>query len=267
MPDKDTEVPEKGQTSKADPDVGQSGESETKTKAPSQPNVPENLEGKSQSDLIKMYGELERKIGEQSQTVAEAKKLRENQKVLAEAIYGDPELRDKLEKRLRKVTGMEADESKEKEDTQKSEQLDQVHDLRRSQENRVIQEFSSKYGLDQMKADERKEVMKQVGKEMADLVDPTGKKDMNQVMSAISLERLPSLLEKSLYLANLESAKSGEKELVNTDLAAIGPMSSSSVKRNKEDNLSDTESLVAKKLGVSRDDYLKAKKEIGQREY
>lgn len=267
MSDNDKGVPEEGQTSEKQtgPESSDEGQPEKVTAEAPSNKIPDNLKDLSQGDLIKMYGELERKLGEQSQTVAEAKKIRENQQLLAEAIYGDQELHERLEKRLKKVMGYETEEdSKEKKESGDGEDP-KLADLRRSHENRIISEFSSKYGLDQMNSDERQKVMKKVGAQLADLVDPTGKKNMNQVLEAISLEKLPNLLEKSFYLANMESITSGGEALNGAqNLASIGRVSSSSVKGGPSESLSERESLIAKKLGLNPDDYLQEKKKMSE---
>lgn len=264
MADDKTSVPASGQTDKSQ-DVPKSGsEGQTSdnktTEAPSQ--IPENLKGKTADDLIKMYGELERKLGEQSSTVAEARKLRENQEILAKAIYSDPKLVEQVETAVKKMYGQSNETT---DDVKKSEgavkqQDPRVSELRRASENRTIAEFSARFGLDNMKPEERQEMMKKIGGKLADLVDPTGVKPVAQVLSDISLDKLPTLLEDAYWLVNKDSIM--DKGALPQDFASIGRISGSTSKSGETETLTEKEKAVAEKLGVKPEKYLERKKQI-----
>lgn len=261
MADENQDPSKSGQseeTTQNDPDSGQeSGQSESKATEPS--NIPENLAGKSVEDIVKMYGELERKLGEQSATVAEAKKLKKNQQLLADAIMSDPKLAQQVEGALRKKMGIESDDSGGDEDDKKTDKSSE--DLRRYSENKIISEFSDEFGLTELKSEEREKALKEVGQQLADLVDPTGKKSMSEVLSSVSLEKLPDLLRKSYFLTNMENIMSGDKSSLS-NLSALGRISSAGGSSDQESGgLTPEEKEVAKKLGVSEEKYLKRKKE------
>lgn len=251
-----------GETNKnaKDPEGGNSGESEKKnTEALS--NIPEHLSGKSVDDLVKMYGELERKLGEQSGLVGEAKKLKENQRLLADAIYSDSELAKKVEAALQKKLGISMDTGKK--DKGDGDAASEVADLRRAHENRVINDFSEKFGLNKLKTDEKESILKKIGGELADMVDPTGNKPMAEVLKGVSLEKLPKLLEKAYYLATMDDVMSGKDDV--TRFASIGRVSSSSSgSSDSDDGLTQSELDVAKKLGIDPEKYKKRKKEINK---
>jgi len=234
------------------------GEDKAGSKSQAHSNdIPEKLAGKSTEDLVKMYGELERKFGEQSHTVAEAKQLKRNQELLAQAIYSDPDLTAKVEKQLKKLTGDDSDSSTDKKESVEDSRLT---DLRRSHENRIISDFSKDFGFDDLKPEEKQSALKKVGKELADLIDPSGKKSMADVLSSVSLERLPKLLEKAYFLSNMDKITSSDPKDM-ADFASIGRFSSSSSKGDSSNSkLSDSELAVAKKLGVSPEKYLESKK-------
>jgi hypothetical protein len=260
MPDEKTSVPD-GQTDKAQDASKSSSEEGTSTKTTEAPsNLPEKLQGKTSEDLIKMYGELERKLGEQSTLVSEAKKIKENQEILAKAILSDPKLTKSVESAVQALYGNTEDSGK-KSDEEAAGKIDpQIADLRRSQENRTIAEFSNRYGMDKLKPDERQEMLKKVGSKLADMVDSTGKLTMAQVISSISLDRLPVLLEDAYWLVNKDNLM--DKGSLPQDLASIGRFSSSTSKSEEEIQLTDKEKEMAVKLGIKPEQYLKQKQQL-----
>jgi hypothetical protein len=225
-------------------------------------NQPEKFQGKTTEELIKMYGELERKLGEQSSLVSEARKLKENQEILAKAIYSDPKIAKSVEQAVTALYGSDTETSGKKGDEEAARTVDpQVADLRRASENRVIAEFSTHYGFEKMKPDERQDMMKKVGSKLADMVDPSGKLSMAEVISNISLERLPVMLEDAYWLANKDNII--DKGSLPQDVASIGRFSSSTSKsEGQEVQLTDKERDIAAKLGVKLDNYLKQKQQL-----
>lgn len=226
-------------------------------------DIPEKFKDKSSTDIIKMYGELERKLGEQSTSIKEAKELKANQEVLAKVILSDPKLAKAVEDRVQEYDRGELGKSLDKNVDEEADKDSVTSDLRRSAENRAISEFSSSFGLDQLPKDDKNKVLKKVGQELADMIDPTGKKNMAQVLSSVSLERLPKLLEKSYYLSHMDQVMSGKTDDFEKGMASIGRFSSSSAKSDgDETTLTEHEKEAANKLGVSEEKYLKRKKEI-----
>lgn len=225
-------------------------------------NIPDKFKDKSTEEILKAYGELERKLGKQSKTVEEAKQLKANQEILAKVILSDPKLAKAVEEKVNQYDRGELGKAVDKNVDEEAKDT-VTSDLRRSAENRTISEFSSKFGLDQLSKDDKNDVLKKVGQELADMIDPTGKKSMAQVLAGVSLERLPKLLEKSYYLSHMDKVMSGKTDDFEKGMASIGRFSSSSGKSSgDETTLTEHEKEAAKKLGVKEEKYLAQKKKI-----
>jgi len=259
MPDDiNPKAPDEGQAKVTEtPSVPEGGQVET-GKAPNQ-SVPEKLQGKSSDDLISMYGNLERKLGEQGHELGEYKKFRQDMDLVLNAIYADPETKSLVEKNMRKLTGVD-----------KSNQASQptvdprVSETRSAMEAQIINSFAAKSGLDSLPADQRPEVFKKIGDELVDMLDPTGTKTYAQVLAGINLQKLPLLLEKAYFLADKDgmidkATAQARAQFQQNASAAIGSMSA--VGGSNEERLTPEERQTAKKLGVSEADYLKYKKE------
>lgn len=242
------------------PSGSDDGQGDSKdTKAPS--DIPEKFQGKEAADIVKMYGDLERKLGEQSTTIAEAKQIKQNMEVIAKAVATDPDLANRLEKAAQKVMygkdDDKNDDGKNKDDGEVRSKPDpRVDEMRRVTESKIIDEFANGHGID-TKSDKGKEMMKEIGKTLADLVDPSGTKTVQQVLDSIGLEHLPKALENAFWVANKDAVVEGKSEV---DFASIGRMSSSNSKSEPREGLTESEKAVAKKLGVSEKDYLAYKK-------
>ena len=260
MADDINKAPDEGQAKVTEtpstPKDGQVGTGET---APKQ-SVPEKLQGKSSEDLISMYGNLERKLGEQGHELGEYKKFRQDMDLVLNAIYADPDTKSLVEKNMRKLSGVDQNSS-----NRDQPQVDpRVSETRSAMEAQIINGFAAKNGLDSLPAEQRPEVFKKIGDELVDMLDPTGTKTYAQVLAGINLQKLPSLLEKAYYLADKDgmidkaTAQARAKFQQNAS-AAIGSMSSAG--GSNEERLSPEERETAKKLGVSEADYIKYKKE------
>lgn len=257
--------PDKNTPADADKDVkdttppsgSDDGQGDSKdTKAPS--DIPEKFQGKESSDIIKMYGDLERKLGEQSTTIAEAKQIKQNMEIIAKAVASDPDLADRLEKAAQSVMyGKDDDKGKKDSDGEGKPTPDpRVDEMRRVTEGQIIDSFAEKHGID-TKSEDGKKMMKEVGKTLADMLDPSGKKSVQQVLDSVGLEHLPKALENAFWMANKDAIIEGKESTV--DFASIGRISSSSSKSDPKETLTDSERSVAQKLGVSEKDYLKYK--------
>ena len=80
---------EEGQTSEpasGSPDPG----SAKKPDGEALSKVPDTLKDKSAEELVQMYQNLEKKLGEQSSEVKEAREAKKNVEILLGAIYADP---------------------------------------------------------------------------------------------------------------------------------------------------------------------------------
>lgn len=244
-----------------DPSPSDEGKS-SENNAEAHSKIPENLQNKSVEDVVKMYGELERKLGEQSTSVAEAKKIKENQQILARAVQdlseSDPDTIKKLESAIAKVTGSAPTETKKQETDGEPKADPQVSELRQVTVNKSFDEFASRHGISKMGDDEKKKVMEKVGQELMDLYDPGGNKQWQQVLSEIPLAQLPTLLDKAYYLSAMGTAQNRSQ----TDFASVGSMPSSNQESNVSDvSLTPDEKKLAQMLGVSEEKWLKRKQE------
>ena len=105
--------------------------------------------------------------------------------------------------------------------------------------------------------------MKKVSSELAEMLDPGGKKTIAQVISETSLSRLPKMLENAYFLAHKDSLV--DKGKIDPDYASIGSIAtSSSGKSDPINSLTDRERQIAEKLGVKPEKYLERKKEINK---
>jgi phage I-like protein len=231
------------------------GKAEEKTQAPS--NLPEKFKGKSPEEIADMYLQLEKKFGEHSKEVNDARQYLQERAVINELLAEDKELYSMFETRLKKkYTPKDESDGEVKSDPR-------INDLRKSEENRIIGDFQRTLGIDQMPAEKRIEVMKKVSSELAEMVDPGGNKPIGQIISETSLSKLPKLLENAYFLAYKDSLI--DKGKLEPDLASIGSIATaSSGKSDPINTLTERERDIAKKLGVSEDKYLERKKQINK---
>lgn len=220
-------------------------------------NLPEKFQGKSPDEIVQMYTELEKKFGEHSKEVKDARQYLQERAVINEVLAEDKELYSMFESRLKKKYAP----STESDGEVKSDPV--VTDLRRSEENRIIGDFQKNLGIADLSAEKRTEVMKKVSNELAEMVDPGGKKSLGQILSEQSLSRLPKLLENAYFLAHKDSLFDKGKQ--DPDLASIGSIATgSSGKSDPINSLTDREREIAGKLGVKPEKYLERKKEINK---
>ena len=218
-----------------------------------------------------MYVSLEKKMGEQSSEMNESRKFRTQMDTVLQAIWSDQDVYDKLDSKIKQMKGVQTPEETQvalngETPVTQTQQPTVDHEARRALEGQIISEFERKYGLNNLEADKKKEMHVKVGNALADLADPKGNKTYQEVISAISLEKLPSFLENAYFIANkselVESAKL--EGLINRremDGAAIGSIPSS--KGGSSDNvLTPRERETAKSMKIPEDKYLEKKKQI-----
>jgi len=262
MPEDKNSPPDKGdkdQKVTKVPGEGQPDQTKVSDQAPLK-ETPEKFQGKSAEDVTKMYTELEKKLGQQSDEVSKARQYLQERELLSKAVARSPELYGMLEREINVVTGKETD--KPKDDQKGSEEAGttdpQVADLRRAEENRIISDFQSKYGIGKMPKDERKDLMKKVSNQLAELYDPAGSKPVGTILSSIKLDQLGKALDNSYWLANKDALVDRGK-VPNQDFASIGTISSSSSGKSDSTSLTDRERFTAERLGVSPEKYQKQK--------
>jgi hypothetical protein len=261
-PDKESEKDEKEEKEVEAPAEGQAEKEQEKDQAPL--DLPEKLQGKSVEDLAKMYVSLEKKMGEQSGELGDARKYLKERELLAQAVSRNPELYKMLENEISTLQGRPVTPQEEKKESGEAEkEIDpRLADLRRAEENRMIADFQGKFGIDKLSTEERKGLMEKVSAQFADLVDPGGKKPISQILSEVSLEQFPKFLENAYWIVNKDSLMDRGK-LPDQDMASIGSMpTSSSGKSGQESGLTERERHIAGRLGVDPDKYLKSKRNI-----
>lgn len=210
-----------------------------------------NNQFKSPEDLAKSYKELEKKFGEQSDEVRQAREFTEIVKPVLEEIRNDPEIFEKLDEKLRSKNSPVKETNNKKTTTVKEEETEEVRDVAREL---VMERFESKIGLKNLSKEDQKQVREQIGQA---IIDNTGS-NFNQ----ISLKRLSTVLDNAYTLAK---AKMGEQEVKKLDalISASGEGAISTIPSSggkAESTLSSEEAKIADKLGLSREQYLKGKK-------
>ena len=258
-----TDAPIEGQAppTEAPEPTGQAPEPEIKTEAPLKPD---KFEGKADEDVKKSYAELEKKFGEQSNEVAQAREVSEKMGVVLAAISADPQLYQSVENQIRKMYNQPPIEDQVQQQNQQP--TPEKDDTRRAVTNNIMDDFYRRYGVDKLEADKKKEVTTKIGVALAEMLDPGGTKNYNEILSSISLERLPRYLENAYYLANKEELIEQSKleaiqQSRENEMATIGSIPSSSG-MNGQMQLTQAERATAQKMGISEENYLKRKKEI-----
>lgn len=242
--------------------------------------IPEQYKGKSAEQLAKMHMEAEKKLGEQSSEVAEARKkvdealrlqtdaakARETLQELTELIYADPDRIKTIEGWYAKK-GQSADlkpdgQSSQSDNSSPSSQTSpQVEDTRRALQDQIFDEFYVKHGISNLPSKEKQEALQKISSEFADLFDPTGKMSISQIVSNRPLASLRRDLDKAWKLSGVGESSQGADAQGMNDQAAIGSLAGKSI-REDQDKLTASEEQMAKNLGISPDKYLARKKQI-----
>jgi hypothetical protein len=242
------------------PVVPEAGQADSKQEAPKQ----DKFEGKSAEEISTAYKALEAKLGEQSKEVgqtrtqlAEMSNTQQQLNYILQVIGSDPKLYQEVDKAVRKAANQQGAQ------TPTSFTSD---DTRTALESQIINDFSARKGIVNLPVEEQKQVHTKVGAILLDLLDPGGKQTVPQVLSNVSLQKLPRLLDYAYTIvanpAMIEQAKAqalAEKE--SAEQGAIGGIASGGDTTN-EANLTREEREVAKKMGVSEEKWLEQKKKI-----
>ena len=271
---------DQGTNAPASTDAGQAGQTGDAHSQISQ--VPDKLKGKTAEELAKSYVELEKKLGEQSSEVAEARKkvdealelqkdaakARQTLQEFTELIYADPE-------RVKTFEGWYANKGKpaNQQTTSQTPSSDgsapstqtspQVEDTRHALQDQIFDEFYSKYGISKLPAKEKQEALQKISSEYADMFDPSGRKTVSQIVSERPLASLRRDLEKAHRLSDLGQVENTQSALAQeqNNQAAIGGLSGQTI-REDQVKLTLAEEKMADNLGISHEKYLDRKKEI-----
>lgn len=265
--EKKIDVPsEEGQTSEQ-PSAGTEADS-GKESSEALSQVPDNFKGKSEQELIKMYQNAEKKIGEQSGEVKEARETKKNVEILLGAISSDPDRYKTAQDWIQNYLYGEDQETDKKpgeggEGVKTAVQTQQSDDTRRVVRNTILTNFYKGKGLDKLPDNERKTEQQKLGNAFAELLDPGGKKPVGKLIEDVPLDKLQGYLESSYIVANREKIlKEGQLQgLLSAEenrQASIGSLSSSSEGKGGTP-LTPEEKRVADSLGVPHEDYAKNK--------
>jgi hypothetical protein len=242
----------------------QPGTAATTTEAPLQ--LPEKFKGKSPEQIAKAYLDLESKMGEQSKTVEEAKTLRDQTDTLVKAIWSDPDLYRQVEAGVKKFTSGESlpERDPKKDATPKDAVNPIISDLRTNEENRVLNDFFSKYGYNTLDEKSRKDAYAKLSTTVAELVDPSGKKSIKEIFSSIPVTKLRSILDNAHKIANFDQIVNKARSSAAIPLeenrdGAIGSFAASNKRASDSVTLTSRERDVAQKMGISEEKYLKRK--------
>ena len=255
--------------------TGDSGGPATKVSTEAPLNLPEKLKGKSGEEITKMYLELERKAGEQSATVSEAKELKKQTDTLLRAIWSNPELYRQVEHGINTyLSGEGVPDTRGKpskpdggEEAAGTGVSPEVADLRKATENRILDEFRSEYGYNNLPEKENQEKFTKTAVVLAEILDPSGKKSVAQIVKGIPLNQLPKYLRYAHRIAHFDNIgeqakRSALASVEENRAAAIGSFPASSGQAKGSIQLSEREREVARKMGISEEDYAKQKMAI-----
>ena len=222
--------------------------------------LPDNYKGKTVADIAKMHQELEKKLGEQSSELGTSRKQLEQWKQIGDFIKKNPRLQKAVQEEIERLNGQGGDQPN---GGQKSEGSD---DTRIATESLVIADFEKRYGLGSLPKDKREKLNEAIGKELADIVDPGGRKTVAEAIRTIPVHRLSTYLEKAYR--NVASADREERARSEAFLsaqqnaeAAWGSFPSQQT-RGDGVQLSEKQREVARKMGVTEEKYLQQLKTL-----
>src|SRR3990167_5788172 len=139
------------------PEVGQAEQ----TPSPSQDGkVEQKVETapsiKSIEQVEKERAELEKKLGEQGRELGDLRKYKDQADQVFSTIWADQELYNTVDKKIKESRGINTEEPKENGRTEAPQSTVDI-DTRRAMEQRIVDEFSRKYGLDNLPPEKRRE--------------------------------------------------------------------------------------------------------------
>lgn len=221
--------------------------------------------------------ELARKVGELTGKLGEAEQYKQKTEPVLELIFGDQELYQTVLKKYQdKVSGKDtstADEANKGKDTKPDEPV--VSKIEQDNRNTLIAQtvsgWEAKHGIDKLETEKKAEINNKVLGNLKEMLDPAGTgKEGAALLEGVSLQALPKLLDNAFFLATREEREENIKNQAVSDFAAgstgiIGALPSSSV-GSEEVTLSAKEREIARKQGVSEEQYLKNKIEIAKRD-
>jgi hypothetical protein len=145
-------------------------------------------------------------------------------------------------------------------------------DVRNSQISVLQGQFESQRGIDKLAPDKQAEVRGKIGAMLKTMLDPNDNKTIDQIFAEVNLVKLPWYMDRAYDLLTkddqIAEAEQRGKNSVLADYGAGDPGMISSMPGGsvpiESVTLTPKEREVAKKQGISEEDYLKSKKEILQ---
>lgn len=223
----------------------------------------DKVKDKTPDQLVEMYGEAQKKIGELSAKDKQNDELIRQMNVILAAI-------DESDERKKLVTGWvegwidksQGKKTEGKKELAENKPSEAVSDVRKQQENEIIRRFEQKYGIDRLDTEKKREMNGKVGNALWAVADPLGKFDKwEDLVAAIPVSKLENLLERAYYEANRGVIEKKMEESGEIAPPTMGSLPSSPLPPESEVRLTNEEREVAKKLGVSEEKYLERKKE------
>jgi hypothetical protein len=227
-------------------------------------NWQDKVKDKGREELVTMYGEAQKKIGELSVKDQQNDELIKQMNIILAAIGDEPErektVKDWIQTHLDKVEGKIKPKDKE---TAASEDNPQITDLRRTQETEIIRRFEEKYEINRLPEDKKKEMNGKIANALWQVADPLGKYEKwEDLVKAIPLAKLETLLERAYFEANRSLIEEKAKTTGEGSPLAMGKIASYSLPSSETVSLTPAEEAVAKKLGIPPEKYLERKKEM-----
>ena len=255
MADETAQDPQGQSTTTQDPS-GQGGESPKpeaqNPKIEDVDNLPEQFKGKTATEIAKSYVELQKLQGKHTKEVSEARDKLSQWEKLGEILEANPELYKQVESAIDNLGKTPNSDRDPKQD-----------DTRVALENTIISKFEEDFGIQHLSGEKRGELHKKIGAELADMLDPGGKKSVRLVLDDIPVARLRQYLEKAYRLATNDDREEQArlKVLIETkqnSQASFGTFPSTSIGQ-KTGQLTEEERKVAQKMGIPEEKYLKNK--------
>lgn len=226
-------------------------------------NLPEELKGKGAAEIASMYQNLQKKLGEQSSEVSDARTKLEQVNYILEALEANPDLYGKVKSHVQgyKRGGAPAADPNNPgtgqnggTNGQPSNQGKAGDDVRAFNMNKVFDEFRSEFKIKDLPKEKRETIEKKIAVELLELLDPGGTKDLPTVMAEVRVDKLPVYLKKAWTLAQSAALLDNDQALLQ-DFASIGALSYSAGNNDSGDGLTEEQRKVAQRLGVKPEKY------------
>jgi hypothetical protein len=229
-------------------------------------NTQQKVEGKNNDEIVKMYAEAQKKLGEQGSELEMHRDFTQKANVMLAAIAKDPSREGIVKKWIEELNKTDDDGENKDKKQDNSELLgvkNDIEDQRSLKENEIVDIFNATYGLNKLEPDQRKAMNTKVGVALQEIVDPLGKfENYKDMIRSIPLSRLSKVLDNAFFLANKNAIESGEIKVPTVTPGAMGQMSSSAGQPEDPISLTADEKKAAAGMGITEDKYLENKKKI-----